>query len=417
MLKFIKNLFAKEEIPEEKIELNELNSWLEEKTKPIFQDLNNYINQIINKIDNEKEKVLENIKKLREAKLQNPNIPERAKTIMEGNRAAFIRKTSFFFANVDLKFNDYNELIKKCNNVENEIESLGKATARSYQVLNEFFAREAENIAINIKNIENYAKDIKNSIENNKISIINKIKNNVIEIQNKIRLKEKYSIELVNNKNKLQTNKDRLLEAENEINEIKSGEGYKNFGDLLKEGEAINKEINEIENKLFHDFSVLERALRKYSKIAFENENLIRHYLGNSINALIKDNQLEIIKVLNNLEKSLVDNKIGLDAKKSEKTLSKIKELNKEYFANIQNNYNKLKEKLNEIKTLIENNKSNNELKIKNKELESIKLNIENLNNNILSLNNELKKIDIGKLKESLQEEINNVVRAKVVIH
>ena len=192
MLNFLKKLFAKEEIQEEKIELNELNSWLDQKTKPLFENLNNNINQIMDKINNEKQKVNENLKKLENAKLQNPKIPERVKTIMEGNRAAFIKKVSHFFDNLDFKFDNYNELIEKCNNISNEIESLGKSTARSYQVLNEFFAREAENIAIDIKHVENYSKDIANSIKNSKISNIDKIKDNIADIKNKIKLNVKY---------------------------------------------------------------------------------------------------------------------------------------------------------------------------------------------------------------------------------
>ena len=59
MLNFIKNFFAKEEIQEEKIELNELSNWLDEKTKPIFENLSNNINQIIHEITDEKEKAFE----------------------------------------------------------------------------------------------------------------------------------------------------------------------------------------------------------------------------------------------------------------------------------------------------------------------------------------------------------------------
>ena len=115
MLNFLKKLFTKEEIPEEKIELNNLINWLDEKTKPIIDNLNININQIINKIDDEKQKVSENIKKLESAKLQNPKIPERVITIMEGNRAAFIKKVSFFFNNLDLNYNNTNEILEKCN--------------------------------------------------------------------------------------------------------------------------------------------------------------------------------------------------------------------------------------------------------------------------------------------------------------
>ncbi|MDP6138780.1 MAG: hypothetical protein QGI89_01600 [Candidatus Woesearchaeota archaeon] len=190
MLNFLKKIFTKQEIPEEKIDLNELNNCLDQKTKPLFENLDNNINQVTNKISNEKEKVEKNLEILKNAQLQNPKIPERVKTIMEGNRAAFIKKVSFFFNNIDFKYNNHNEILEKCNKTKNEIDSLGKGTARSYQILNEFFAREAEHIAANIKNIENYSNEIKNSIKNSKISNLEKIKNDIVDIQNKIKLKE-----------------------------------------------------------------------------------------------------------------------------------------------------------------------------------------------------------------------------------
>jgi len=55
MLNFLKKIFTKQEIPEEKIDLNELNNCLDQKTKPLFENLDNNINQVTNKISNEKD--------------------------------------------------------------------------------------------------------------------------------------------------------------------------------------------------------------------------------------------------------------------------------------------------------------------------------------------------------------------------
>ncbi len=416
MLNFLKKLFAKEEIKEEKIELNELNIWLDEKAKPFFEELNDNIDQIKNKINNEKNKVSENLKKLENTQLQNPKIPERIKTIMQGNRIAFIKKTSYFFNNIDLEYNNYNELIKKCNNIKNDLDLLAKSTAKSFQVLNEFFAREVENAAINIKKVENYSKEIINIVNNSKLLDIDKIKDNIIEIKNKIKLKENLANNLTNEKNNYENNKNKLLEIENKIDEIRSSEDYKKYENLLVEENNFEAKLSNIENQLFHDFSALDKALRKYSKIAFEDGDLVVSYLNSPVKALMIDNDLKIIKILNELEKNLVGNKLELDTKKSEKTLSKIKDLTNDYFSNLQNNYNKYKNKINELKLSIENNKSNNGLKLKNKELDITKLNIANISNNISKLNNELEKINIEKLKENLQNKINEIISVKITI-
>ena len=77
------------------------------------------------------------------------------------------------------------------------------------------------------------------------------------------------------------------------------------------------------------------------------------------------------------IEKSIADNKLEHDPKKSEKTLQKIKELTHNYFSNLQKNYHNYQNKLNETNVMIENNEINNELKLKNKELELLKSEID----------------------------------------
>lgn len=420
MLNFLKKLFAKEEAQEEEIELNKLSAWLDEKAEPLFESLDNNIHQIIVKINNEKEKSAENLKILENAKLQNPKIPERVKTIMEGNRSAFIKKVSFFFDNLDLKHNnnnDYNKLIEKCSKIKEEIGSLGSSTARSYQILNEFFAREAENIAINIKKVEDCSKEIKDSINNDKISSIKKIKEDIAEIQNKIRLKEKYAIDLENNKKNLQSNKDKKAETEKKIDELKLGKGYSHYEKLLEERTKLKSGISHIESRLFHDFSVLERALKKYAKIAFENEKLILEYLSNPVIALSDDGDFAILKILDSLKGAVSGNGLGLDEKKRKKTLDKINELDSVYFAKMQDNFRNAKQRLNDTEHDVNNNESKKELESNNKELKIINEDIEGLNSAISNINNELEKISIEKLKEDLQEDVNSSLNARITIH
>jgi len=416
MLNFLKKLFAKEEVQEEKIELDELNNWLDEQTKPIIEDLRAKINQIINKINDEKQKVSENIKKLGSAKLQNPKIPERVKTIMEGNRTAFIKKVSFFFDNIDLDYNDHNEILEKCNKIKNEIELLGKGTMRSYQVLNEFFAREAENMAINIKKVENYSNEIINLINNSKILNTGKIKNNIIDIHNKIKLKESLTIELENNNKNIQNDKNKKLEIENKINELKSSNDYKDYEKLLEENEKIKTKLNNIENALFHDFSVLQKALKKYAKIAFENEKLIVEYLDRTIITLIKDNELKIVNILDSMKNAIERDELDLDKKKGEKALGKIHELDGVYFTKIKDDFKNAKARLNDIGSKIKNNNSKKDLDELNIELKDVIQDIENLNNKILNLNNEIEKIDIVKLKGNLVNELNDLTNIRITL-
>jgi len=417
MLNFIKKLFSKQEIPEEKIELNELNDWLVKKSSPIIENLRTSINQIISKINDEKQRVSENLRKLESAKLQNPKIPERAITIMEGNRTGFIRKVIYFFDNMDLVKDDRDDILEKCNNIKNDIEILGKGTMKSYQVLNEFFAREAENVAINIKKVEKLSKTIIDLINDSKVMNVNKIKNEIMDIQNKIKLKEEYSKELDNNQNELQNIKNKKIEIEKNINGIKLSSNFRDYEKLLEERDNAKSKLNNIESQLFHDFSVLEKALKKYAKIAFENEKLIVEYLGNPIITLIKDNDLKIVNILDSLKNAITRNEFDMDQRKKDKTIVKINEVDGVYFAKIKDDFQNAKKSLNDLKTEIENNISKKDLDTLNIELKNINQNVENLSNNISNKSSELTKINLEKLKENLASEIYNIVNVKITIH
>lgn len=335
---------------------------------------------------------------------------------MQGNREGFIKKVSLFFSNIDLKYNNYNELIEKCKDIENEINDVGKSTARNYVVLNEFFAREAEKVAVNIKNIENYSKELINAVNNSKILNIDEIKNNVINLKNKIKLKESHSIQLEDNKNNLQNNKDKKSDIENKINKVKSSDDYKNYEELMGENEKAKLKINEIENTLFHDFSVLEKALKKYAKIAFENEKLILEYLENPVIALIKDTDFKILKILDSLRNAIERNELELDEKKKAKAIEKIEELDGVYFNKLKEDYKEGKRGFNNLKSEIENNQSRKNLDSFNNELRNINQGIEDINNKIMSINNEFGKINIERLKENLENEIYDITSIKITL-
>lgn len=416
MLKFIRNLLSKKEEPEEKISLDELDSWLGIKAKPIFDDLNIKINETIEKINNEKNKANENLEILKNAQLQNPKIPERVKTIMRGNREGFIKRVSLFFNNIDLKYNNYTELAEKCGNIRNEINDLGKGTARNYHILNEFFAREVEKVAANIKNIENYSKEIIKIINNSKIYTIGRIKSDITDLKNKMKLKESHSMQLESNKNDLQNNKNKKIEIENMIHGLKSGPDYRSYEKLSEEKEKTEIKIKEIENSLFHDFSVLEKAMKKYAKISFENENFILEYLDSPVIALIKDADFKISGILDNLKNSIERNELGLEEKKKDKSIGKINEMDSVYLAKIKDDFINAGKMLNDLAAEIENSNSRKNLDSLNEELKNIEVNIGKANDEILILSKELEKINIGKLKGGLQKDIIDAVNVKITV-
>ena len=86
------------------------------------------------------------------------------------------------------------------------------------------------------------------------------------------------------------------------------------------------------------------------------------------------------------------------------------------YLTKIKDDFINAKKRLNYLQAEIENNNSRKNLDLLNEELKNINKSIEDINNKIMNLNSELGKINIGKLRENLQKEINDAVKAKITL-
>ena len=144
MLEFIRKIFKSEE-PETKqvtgIELQNLEGWAREKSKPTTEEIKIRTDEILMKIDEELQRTRFNVEILENAKLQNPNIPFRAKQYMEGNRKSYAKSVNSFLGNLEINNRDYFYLVNFCKEFELMLNDLHSGTLRSYTILQEFFGQ------------------------------------------------------------------------------------------------------------------------------------------------------------------------------------------------------------------------------------------------------------------------------------
>lgn len=420
MFKFIKRLFAKEEEREkENIKLDKLEEWLNPKAEAISNELTGNISSIKNKIEEGIRKAKSNLEILKDAKLKNPNIPIRAKQMMEGNRVSYIKIASNFLDYLWKEVKDekdYEKLLGFSNDFDKSLDSLGKSTTRSYHVIKEFFANEATEIAINIKNIDGFFKELKSAIEGSNMAKIDVLKKEIISMKSRISQKANLKEQLKSKEEelkKLNGGKEELLK---EITSLKNSGEYSDFNNLKQEKDSIERQIRLSKEDVFHSFSAIDKALKKYVRIAFEDEKLLSSYIGNPVNALLGDKELKIIRILESLEKNLIQSKIELDEKKKEKTLMEIKKLGKDFFIDFLNNYNKLNEKLMDIEDKVRKNELKKKFMDLNERLNKLNANLEKAENIKGFLSKGMEKIDIEKMKNNLQEGIKGVLKVEIVI-
>ncbi len=413
MLEFLKKIFKNEEVQEAKeaveISLYSLEDWLNEKSKPLMEDVNRQIASILMKVNEELQRARFNVEVLENAKLQNPNIPFKAKQYMEGNRKAYIRAVNSFLGHMEINNKDYFYLVDFCKLFDELINDLNKGTFRSYSILQEFFANETNKIAQNLKNFDTIFSRLKSFLNDEKVVNVNK----TIEKAQSLKIKSKQKINLNVDFKTIEAaiklaNKEKDEVMAN-IEKFNNSDEHKDFLKLNEKKKSKARSFYEDENQILQSFSVLERSLRKYSHIAFEHEEIVLEYLKQPIETLANDRNLVILEILKNLEKALNEGKLQIDDRKKDKSIEEIKKLNREFIGQFLKRYFSFKAEMEEIDSKIKATRIAEKFRNFNIQLEELNLKIEKNNDEFNRLKNDV--VKLANSIENLESDIENSVR------
>ncbi|MBI2452428.1 hypothetical protein HYV50_05130 [Candidatus Pacearchaeota archaeon] len=415
---FLKKFQSREETRKEpeKIVFSEINNWLDARANSVFNELNQKLNNFKEQINQEKQNLNEKIKILQEAQIKNPNIPERAKQIMEGNRKIYVNKINSFLSQINFPENS-NQIPEFFLVFNNSINELDKNIVKNHHVMEEFFLEKASVIPQGIKKIDYSVKKAKETIEESKINYINKIKAGITNTNNRIREKEKLNEETNFLNNNIKKQIDEIKDNEKNLTELENSEENKNFLNLINEKELLEKEISYAKGKILHSFSEIESAFKKYVKLNQEDK-IANSYLTSPLASLIEDKELEIEKIIEKIISLIIENKIELKDKKRDKILNELGRLDNSYFISFLSKYDTLNENINKKNSEIEKLKISEEIaSLKNKlqqeriNLEKNKIKIEKIEKEISSLN-----LEFAKSIKNLEAEIKNVFEEEVKI-
>ena len=404
MLEFLKKIFKNEEQEQKQaheISLHNAKEWLGEKAKPLSEEIRQNTESILMKVDEEAQKTRFNLEVLENAKLQNPNIPFRAKQYMEGNRKAYIKSVNSFLGHMEINNKDYFYLLEFCKKFDDLLDELNKGTIRSYMILQEFFANETGKIAMNLKNFDSLFRQLKSVLKDEKMVAVNGMKERAAELESKTKQRINIDIDLKNAEASVKiagSEKDSIMES---IAKFSQSEEHNNFIRLKEERKSKEKAFYEKQDIVLQSFAVLDRPLRKYSHIAFEHEEIVLDYLKDPIGALADDKEMKLASILANLEKMLQENKIQIDDRKKEKTIEEIKKLSREFITDFVKNHNSFRSEIEELDNKIKATGVNEKMKEFNRKLEETNLRIEK------------NSVEYGKLKEDLARIDNSIAKLK----
>ena len=423
MLNFLKKIFQNEEQEVKKIteiSLQNLEEWLDEKAKPLMEEIQHQIEEILMKVNEELQRARINVEVLEQAKLQNPNIPFKAKQYMEGNRKAYQRAINSFLGHMEINNKDYFYLVDFCKLFDELINDLNKGTFRSYTILQEFFANETSKIAQNLKNFDEIFGELESTLNNERVVVINALRDKIKSL--KIKTKQKINLDLdfksVGADIKLANKeKEEIMAA---IEKFNKSDAHNNFLKMNEEKKNKATAFYNDESQLMQAFSTLDRPLRKYSHVAFEYEEIVLDYLKQPIETLANDKSFAILEILKNLEELLQEGKLQIDDRKKEKSLEEIRKLNREFIEEFLKKYFSFKSEIEELESRIKASGVAEKFRNFNKQLEEINFRIEKnnyeyerLKNDVVKLSNSITSLTSeieNSFKEIFGEEIKIVV-------
>jgi hypothetical protein len=387
----IKGLFdSKDEPSEESINSEDLTNWVNENTSESLGAIKEDIKANIEDINKQRELVREKLEILETEELKNDKIPVKEMQIMQGNRKAYINMVDIFVGKIappeEINFKNISEY---CSMFEEQMSDFGKSSAKSFYILSEFFKDNLSSIASHLKDID---KSIRELMTDDYKAIIS-LKQAIADYKELLELREK-----TNEKLQLEAENYKKLKMNIDENDIKADKlmNSSEYIEMKRMNEEMQKKTDEIkhaESRIINIFSPIQPAMKKYSKIAVDGQQELNNYLESPADGALMDKEFRIMDILLKMQGAIESDQLELKDAKREKTLEKIKEVNKESLQEFVQQYSLLKDSIGDIEKRLKINRAmikleeikylNTHLKEKldksSAEIDRIKKTIENL--------------------------------------
>ncbi len=408
--------FFKSKIEEKEIKLEELKQYTENLLKEKFANINQKIEETYSDLEKTKSKLKENLNILRNAELQNKNVPTRALQLMEGNREAYIKKISNFLEQIELPdIESYSLINDFCNNFDVTLDELNKATYKGYEVMREFFYNQATNIAIGIKDININIKNLKQLVANKELSKIEYLRELVKKIEKFNESKDSLKENIKQQELLIKESEQKIESVKKRFEGIKQSKEYDEYKRTEEEKESLLEKIKAEKDEIIQLFAILEKSLKKYKRGSL-NEKLINQFLEDPNRALLEDTELNIVLVLAKLKGNIEQNKIELKDKKKEKTLEVIDKLNKDFLNGKRFNLEQQTRTKIILNDRLSKNNINNLYQEERYKLEHFTKKLEDENKKLETLKKEKETLNINKIKDDIKKEFLDLFSIKLII-
>ena len=259
-----------------------------------------------------------------------------------------------------------------------------------------------------IKKIDEFGKGIKNLIDKDLgFKYIHDVREMIKEIERKLESEKNLKKQIEDEEAKLKETKAFKEKIETDIDNLETSSRFQAYSRNQSVKIQTEKDLKRHIENFNLVFSQVEKALKKYNKIAFDSDKeILNDYLISFSDALDNDRNFKILNLLKNVSYKI--NELELEDKKKDSTLKAIAKIDTVFLKDFLWKYDSLKNKLVDIsKHLVsstisnEINDLNYKLKHTGEQISKIEADIEKLKGNIDSLETEN---NINKLQTKLNK-------------
>jgi hypothetical protein len=331
--RFFKKKIAIDDSPiKEEIKLGNIKDWLNNELKDRYEKRDSIIKGVQECIGNIKSDLdfLEGI--------DFPQDTEpRIKTRVIGNISNYIRQARLFIEKIEPKeIFSIEDIEKYCGLFNDELNNFNKSSIKNFYLIQLMFRNEMGKIANDIKTLESDVKSLNELSHGDKFVFVSEIFNKVRDLESSVRVASDIEDQL----KKLRLDEKNILEDIEDINkkidEFKNSSEYRDYEDLEKNKELLEKQITDIKNEVVTLFSNVDRGLRKLKHI--EESKIIDMYLESPLN-IFHDKELKILDILESLKDAINTKKIDFN-EKNDKFLENINKLTAVKLTELITNYN-----------------------------------------------------------------------------
>jgi hypothetical protein len=416
MFGFLKRLFGSGAQPVKApetvvVKLADLESWLLSIRAPIQEQVKSQLSSSREKITQLSSLAREKVNALQSAQLLNPNIPDRAKDYMTGNREEYSRRVLSYLDRLSLPENT-DSLSSFFEQHANDAKEFTQGILRPFQILQEFFSNESKEITSILADAE---KEIHALIE-----LHSKEKQeSYVQIHTEIdTLKARQSQLAGLNKEKSELEKQKF-DSEKSISALDSEEtrllNETERQELLKKVSEAQQKTKVHEQKIRDVFNNFDPALRKFHRMATRNVKLMEHYLRDPVGTLIEDLHLDIIEAVADIRRLLDFDRIALGDKK-EYVLDAMNLLTKQYLGTWLREYGQLTKAEKDAQTAVEECTASKTLARIQKLRDDTKRNKQLTEQRLANVTKDIEKINLNAIKAKLEEIIKGATGRTVQI-